>query len=147
MTAHQLRAFVYDELFRTGRAPSLAAIGAHLQRSEDEARALLAGLRIGKTLMPDPESGEIWMAGPFAAGTTSYRVTSSRTGWYANCAWDMLGIPVLVNEVVAIAAECACCNAPMRLHVDHELGPDSRSEGLVHILVPARHWYDDLGFT
>jgi hypothetical protein len=34
----------------------------------------------------------------------------------------------------------------MHIDVDAERGPLS-NEGVVHIFLPARRWYDDIGFT
>lgn len=147
MTDSELVEWVYDRLVEGQGVPTLAAIADRLGCPANEARARVAGLGVGKTVLPDPATGEIWMAGPFAAVATSYRVTSTHAGWYANCAWDMLGIPVITRSSAAIAASCACCNAPMRYHVDPEHGPDAHRGGLVHVLVPARRWYDDIGYT
>ena len=41
---------------------------------------------------------------------------------------------------------CACCDETLRLRVeDGELVEGS--DVLVHFLVPARRWWDDIGFT
>ena len=143
----QLRVFVYDTLIGGGHMPTTCEIGAHFGVAEPAARAALAEARVGKTLLVHPTSGELWMAGPFAAAPTSYRVIGRRATWWANCAWDMLGIPVIVGEPVEIEAACTDCGAPVRLHVDPATGPAPMSGAVVHFLVPARRWYDDIGFT
>jgi hypothetical protein len=58
----------------------------------------------------------------------------------------MLGIPASLGIAARVETSCACCNELMRIDVDAARGPLS-SEGLVHIFVPARRWYDDIGFT
>lgn len=85
------------------------------------------------------------MAGPFASEESPYRVSGKRTTWYANCAWDMLGIAMIAHEWVSIDATCTDCGEPLRFSAD----PDSPSpeDFVVHFLVPARRWYDDIGFT
>ena len=142
-----LRIFVYDLLIASGRAPMVAEIAAHFGVADVEARSALKALRIGKTLLVHPHTAEIWMAGPFSAAKTAYRVTGSRTSWWANCAWDMLGIPVIVGQTVEIEAACTDCGDAMHMRVDPVAGPPPNAEGLVHFLVPARRWYDDIGFT
>lgn len=60
--------------------------------------------------------------------------------------WDALGIPAALHTDGEVDSECACCGVPVRLRVETgELveGADL----LVHILVPARRWWDDVGFT
>jgi hypothetical protein len=142
-----LRVFVYDTLIESGRAPDARAIGAHFGVSADDARQALRAQRIGKTLLTHPETGEIWMAGPFSAVPTSYRVLAGRTSWWANCAWDMLGIPVIVGQRVEVQATCTDCGDPFRTTVEPRTGPAPDAEWIVHFLVPASRWYDDIGFT
>ena len=145
MNPKTLRVFVYDWLLARGAPPSSAVIAAHFGTSVDDTRALLGELKIGKTIYPHACSGEIWMAGAFSAVPTPYRVTGSRAAWWANCAWDMLGVAVIANEPVRIETSCTDCTEPMVLRADPKHG--TSDSGVVHFLVPARHWYDDLGFT
>src|ERR1051325_6208263 len=98
MNPKTLRVFVYDWLLARGAPPSSAVIAAHFGTSVDDTRALLGELKIGKTIYPHACSGEIWMAGAFSAVPTPYRVTGSRAAWWANCAWDMLGVAVIAND-------------------------------------------------
>lgn len=140
-----LRVFVYDEILARGKPPSLASIARHFAISPADARHALANLKIGKTILVDPGSGEIWMAGPFAARESPYRVVGDRQSWWANCAWDMFGVGMIANEPVSIDSRCADCGDPMPIRCDPATPPTS--EAVVHFLVPARHWYDDIGFT
>ena len=77
---------------------------------------------------------------------TRFRVHGAEVSWWANCAWDMLGIPAFVHESVRVSATCPDCEEEIALDVDAERGVVA-GNGLVHFLVPARHWYDDIGFT
>jgi hypothetical protein len=130
-----LRIHIYDTLIATGRPPEL----------NTEERQQLAALKIGKTLVPHPQTGHVWMAGPFAAEPTPYKVIGSAT-WYANCAWDMLGIPIIIRAPVRVETRCAHCAEPMTLEASPDQ-PPRFDDAIVHFLVPARRWYDDIGFT
>jgi hypothetical protein len=90
-------------------------------------------------------TGELWRAAPFSAVPTAFPVRSGKRAWYGNCIWDALGIPAMLHQNAQIDASCGCCNYEMVLRVEEGLllGP----EGIVHIAVPARHWYDDIVFT
>ena len=57
----------------------------------------------------------------------------------------MLGIPAMLQQPATIDTVCTDCGAPMGMTVDPERGPSSA--GVVHFLLPARRWYDDIGFT
>ena len=140
-----LRRFIYDELVERGLPPTSDAIGRHFGTSAGAARDAMANLKIGKAVLLHPKTGEIWMAGPFAAVPTTYVVSTTRQRWFANCAWDMLGVAAIINEQVTIEAECADCGEQFRT----ELAPGGHidSDWIVHFLCPARRWYDDIGFT
>jgi alkylmercury lyase-like protein len=143
--AAELRVFIYDWIVAHGEPPLSPDIGAHLGVSPAAARLALANLNIGKAVLCHPTTGEIWMAGPFAASETAYRVIGSRTSWWANCAWDSLGVAAIVKEDVVIEASCSDCGDPMRIRVKRDDGV--RGDGIVHLLVPMRDWYRDIGYT
>ncbi|HSQ33068.1 MAG TPA: organomercurial lyase [Gemmatimonadaceae bacterium] len=148
LTPAALRVFIYDHLLAAGLPPSTAEIGAHFGIGAADGRAAIASLKIGKTVVPYPDTGEIWMAGPFAGYPSSYRVHGSRVSWWANCAWDMLGVARLSHERVRVDTQCTDCGEPITLDVDPESGVKGNARGMVvHFLVPARRWYDDIGFT
>ena len=97
-------------------------------------------------LVLQPDSLDIRFANPFCFTPTPHRVSAGGRVWTGTCAWDALGIPAALHTDGKIDSECACCGEPVELRVeDGELveGDDL----LVHILVPARRWWDDIGFT
>jgi hypothetical protein len=58
----------------------------------------------------------------------------------------MLGVATLVAAPVDIETQCTDCGDPIALNLE----PQDQSVGaelLVHFLLPARRWYDDIGFT
>ncbi len=141
-----LRTFIYDTLIADGAMPSSVEIAAHFSVSKPDALRALREMKVGKTVLPNPETGEIWMAGPFAAAATPYVLRAAGRRWFANCAWDMLGVATLVATPVDIETQCTDCGDPITMHFepqDQSLG----TELLVHFLLPARQWYDDIGFT
>jgi hypothetical protein len=140
-----LRVFVYDRLVESGLAPMSVEIGKHFGVSTEDARRELSALKLGKTVLIDPESGEIWMAGPFSARRTDYRLTDGKRSWWANCAWDMLGVPMILGRRVWAHTRCTDCGAAMTIECDPFTPPGE--DAVVHFLVPARQWYDDIGFT
>lgn len=140
------RLFIYRYVAERGAPPSSEAIAAHLGATRDDALALLARLGAERKVILDPASGEIWMCGPFSAVATRFRVHGAHASWWANCAWDMLGIPASLGLSVRVETSCGCCDEPATIAVDGQNGPVNE-EGLVHILLPASRWYDDIGFT
>ena len=141
----ELRIHIYDVLLDRGSPPRVAELAREFSVTDKAARDAIADLKIGKTVLPHPRTGEIWMAGPFAGEETGYRVSGKRATWFANCAWDMLGVAMIAREWVSIDARCGDCDEPIRVSTDHE--SPLRENLVVHFLLPARQWYDDVGFT
>jgi hypothetical protein len=144
--SRQLLVFVYDQLLARGTPPTSGDIAAHFGTTPDQALLALSKMNLGKTMLPNPRTGEIWMAGPFSAVPTPYEVSADGVQWWANCAWDMFGIPIVADRPVRIDARCTDCGETMTFDIDPRQ-PTVSAEGLVHFLVPARRWYDDIGFT
>ena len=106
-----------------------------------------SGVRIGEVTGVDlqPDSGEILMAPPFSAVPTPFVVATSRHLSYANCAWDAIGVPIMLREEAQITSSCGCCGASVTLDVAPDRPPFAR--GVMHFAVPAAQWWHDLVYT
>jgi Alkylmercury lyase len=85
------------------------------------------------------------MANPFSAVPTAYRGRAGERWWYANCAWDALGILSALDVDGRIESSCPDCGEPYAVEVAD--GKVDRPDLLFHCLVPAAHWWDDIVFT
>jgi alkylmercury lyase-like protein len=136
----RLRAAVYRHFADQGRAPSddeLAALGI----DRGEVRAGLERLHDRHALLLDPTDRSIRMANPFSAVPTESRVRIGARRYWANCAWDALGIPAALHADAEIDALYCDDGAPARLVVgDGALRGDA---GVVHFPLPVARWYDD----
>jgi hypothetical protein len=146
MTDTELRVFVYDRLLERARAPSSGEIADAFGVGAEDVRARLGTLRIGKTLLVDPSTGELWMAGPFAAAPTTSTLTDGATTWWANCIWDMFGVAVLVGRKLSGQTRCCDCGETLTIECDPSAPPPD-TNAVAHFLLPAREWYADIGFT
>lgn len=152
--ATELRVFVYDTIAARGRPPASTEIGAYFGITPDDARGAIADAALGKTLFPDPHTGEIAIAGPVAGSPTPYRVMANGVTWFANSAWDMLGVAAMFMNPVTIEAKCADCSEPMKLFLDPVAFPafrfpkgESGDQMLLHFNLPANKWDEDIGAT
>ncbi|MCL4298768.1 MAG: alkylmercury lyase family protein [Anaerolineae bacterium] len=82
---------------------------------------------------------------PFSAIPTPFRVHAQEKAYWANSAWDSLGIPAALHSQARIETRCAESGQPVSLEVRQDRVVDRGD--LIHFLVPFRHWYDDLVFT
>jgi hypothetical protein len=140
-----LRHFIYDRILRDALVPTSADIAERFGTSPSEARRAIADLKLGKTVLPHPTTGEIWMAGPFSSVPTAYVVEREGRRWWANCIWDLFGVAVLVGQRVRLLGSCTDSGEPFVADIDPTGGISS--DWVAHLLLPARRWYEDVGFT
>ena len=107
------------------------AVAESFGRLSDEHRLVLAS-----------DSERVVMAHPFSAVPTGYRAEIGERAWLANCAWDAFGILALLGDGKAIASP------PGRSELVWTVrGGLVDPEGVVHFVVPAERFWDDIGFT
>jgi hypothetical protein len=131
----------------TGRVPQADEIAAGLDLPTGEVETSLRRLAEGRVIVlsPAPHATIVWMANPFSAVPTMFRVTSGDISSWGNCIWDALGIISMTNGDGAISCPCGDCGEPMTLHVQD--GALVNNGGILHFGVPARRWWDNIGFT
>ena len=95
--------------------------------------------------MLEEDGSSIRMAPPFSGVPTQHVVLAGGRRYFANCAWDALGIPAALHQPAVVHSRCEQSFEPLRLEVGLE-GPEP-SPWLFHSLVPAARWWDDIVFT
>jgi len=85
------------------------------------------------------------MAHPFSAVPTAYPVKSEGRTYWANCAWDALGIPAMLHKDSKTETYCADCKTPLTIVIEND--EVTSSQGIIHFAVPPRHFWDNVGFT
>ena len=141
----QVKVAIYRAFAETGRALSCDGIAARTGLSADRVRDSLQSLRAQRLLFLDPDGVTIRMAPPFSGVPTYHVVESGGVEYYANCAWDSLGILVALKRPGRVRSRCAQSGEPLDLAVG-ENGPEP-STWLFHCLVPAARWWEDIVFT
>lgn len=138
---HAYASFVGDGVART---PAEAA--DELGLAEDEVADAYRRLHDAHALVLEPGTTRIRMLNPFSAVETPHRVEAGGRSWFANCAWDALGISAALHADGDVRSECPDCAEPLELEIRD--GRVARgADLLVHFVVPARHWWDDIAFT
>jgi hypothetical protein len=141
----EVRSFVYAHLVEHGLPPTAERTATTLGIEPDEAWAAYERLDERHALVLDPETRDVRMAFPFSGIPTPFRVRAGGRSYWANCAWDMLGIPAALHANAVVEAEYAEDGSEARLSV--EGGRLSGDGGFVHYPLPLRRWYDDLILT
>jgi hypothetical protein len=123
-----------------GRAPTPAEVG-----DADEVVPAWRRLHEAHALVLNAGGDELRMANPFSAVPTAYRVRAGGRWWYANCAWDAIGICAALHVDGRVETSCPDCGEPIAVEVRDERADDESLR--FHCLVPAREWWSDIVFT
>jgi len=141
----QIRHFVYNHIADTTHPPSVDITAAHFNISTEEASEYYKELHNRHALFLDLETLTIRMANPFSGIPTDFKVHANGKTYYANCAWDMLGIPAALHTDTVIEAVCTESNEKVQIEVRD--GTITNNQLLIHFPLPFARWYDDLVFT
>lgn len=141
----EIRAFVYRHFAETIHPPQVDQVASYFALPYDEAVSAYEELHQRHALFLKPGTHEILMANPFSGVETPFRVHANGKTYFANCAWDTLGIPAALHMDAEIESVCAQSGEPIRLSVANQ--QIQNLDALVHFLVPFREWYNDLAFT
>ena len=139
-----VRNATYRRFVELGRAPSVGEVAAAVNATDAEVREAWARLHHAHAVVLD-EGGEIAMANPFAVRPTPFLVHAAGRDWYANCAWDAFGIGAALHVDSTFETSCPDCREPIRIQVVN--GKPDDASPVFHVLVPARDWWADIGFT
>ena len=142
--APRVRHAIYRS-YAEGGIPRAATIAQQLRLPVDAVHTAMRDLNDAHAIVLDPRTREPWMALPFSSVPTPFIVEGGGRSWFANCAWDAFGIPLLVGVDAVIATTCQDCDGRIVYRV--EGGRLVDAHGVVHFAVPAAKWWDDIGFT
>lgn len=141
----RVRLHIYERFAEEGRPPTAEETADALDVSSQQAADAYRRLHEGHVIVLEPGTVDVWMANPFSARPTSFRVVAGERWWWGTCTWDALGILATLDIDGVVATECPDCGAPLELRIrGGELQP---VEAVAHFAVPARKWWDDIGFT
>jgi hypothetical protein len=141
----QVKLAVYEHFAETGSRPSPGEVARRVGSEVESVVAAYRGLCDQRVLVVEPDESSIRMASPFSGIPTQHVVDAGGIRYFANCAWDALGVLAALHKPGTIHSRCEESGEPLRLEVGSR-GPE-RSDWLFHSLVPAAKWWDDIVFT
>lgn len=143
---NEVRVELYRSFVEDCRAPEPAEIATALEMSLDAVRGSLRELADQDVIAFRPGTEEVWLAHPFCATDAPFDVSAGTRRWDAICVWDALGILALTETDGSVETACPDCKKPLLLSVADGRVVGSK-DSIVHFGVPARRWYEDVGFT
>jgi hypothetical protein len=141
----RIRLYIYQSFVARGQPPSHDEVAQQFRVDPAEARAAYQRLHEHHTLFLEPGADVVRMANPLSAVPTAYRVYVGEMAYWANCAWDSLGIPAMLGADARIEATLAHAGETVTYAV--ERGSLKADPFLVHFPLPFVRWYDDLLHT
>jgi hypothetical protein len=166
-----VRRAIQHGFVHAGRAPGVAELASTTGLASAEVRRALGRLAEMHAIVLQPDGDDVRMAMPFSGVPTAFLVAAEEPGdtagaWWANCAWDALGVAAAMASAglaparapLHVSTLCGDCGAPLTLTIradaerpeDAVRLEDTESSGgdpVVHFAVPAARWWDDIGFT
>lgn len=134
------------EALSTGGVPTRIGLMQTLGLEYQAVAASYAALAACRAIVPDPDTGEVWMAMPFSAVPTEIPVVVAGRSVWANCPWDAFGIATALEADVSFVSPCPQSGVSIASGV--RLGVAFADAGAVaHIAVPAAQWWADIGYT
>jgi hypothetical protein len=139
-----VRGAIYAAVVDSRRAPTAAELGAELGIDADAVADAFRALAEAHVIVLRPGTVEVVWAPPFSAVSTPFRSTVGSMSWHAPCAWDAFGIPAALKSDAVIDARCAWSDEQVDCGVR---AGTAYGDAVIHLLVPAAHFWDDIAHT
>lgn len=141
----EVRTVAYRHFARLASAPTAQILRKRLEVDRQTVVESLKRLEAHRQLALFPDRDEIWIANPFSAVPTPFRVQTPYGRHWAACAWDALGIPAIVEDDGAVETQCPGSGEDLRFGVRD--GKVNGDDCVIHLVVPLAQAWDDIGFT
>lgn len=136
---------IYQHFAETGCKPLPEEVATRAESDVDRVLEAYSKLRAQRVLALEADGATIRMAPPFSGVPTQHIVLAGGKQYFANCAWDSLGVLAALHLPGEVHSRCEQSGESLRLQVGLD-GPET-STWLFHCLVPAAKWWDDIVFT
>lgn len=140
----ELRMAIYRHVAETAKVPTVFDMARVTGVREKEVFDGFQRLAEKRVLVLDADGESIRMAPPFSGVPTQHRVRVGGKEYYANCAWDALGIPAALHADAEIFSRCEQSKQPLHIVVEGRPFP---VPCVIHFAVPAAQWWDDIVYT
>ncbi len=141
----QVKLAVYRHFAETGQRPSAGDVAGRVGSDIKDVLDAYQRLRAQRVLALEADGAAIRMAPPFSGVPTQHVVDAGGNRYFANCAWDALGVPAALHLPGEAHSRCEPSGEPLRLRVGPG-GPEP-CDWVFHCLVPAAKWWEDIVFT
>jgi hypothetical protein len=140
-----VRLHIYGRFVEEERPPTVEETARALDLSTEEVSNSYRRLAEGRVIVLEPGTLDVWMANPFSARPTPFRVATGDRRYWGTCVWDAPGILAMLGDDGDVSTLCPDCDETLVMRVRGvSLEP---LEAVAHFAVPAARWWEDIGFT
>jgi hypothetical protein len=143
-TLDAVRRAIYDAIVRTGGIPPASEMAAALGLDPTAVADARLALAAAHVIVLKTGTVEVAWAPPFSAVPTRFRSIAGSSSWFAPCAWDAFGIPAALKQDAIVDARCAWSGEPIDCGVRNG---QAYGAGVIHLLVPAARFWEDIAYT
>lgn len=140
----EVKLAVYRHFTEQARRPAAEDVARLVSAAPSDVLSAFHRLATQRLLVLE-NTADIRMAPPFSGVPTQHVAEIDGRRYFANCAWDVLGIAAAMHQPATVRSRCEQSGEPYVLEVSVE-GPGP-SDWIFHCAVPAAHWWDDVVFT
>jgi hypothetical protein len=141
----EVKLAVYRHFASRGARPSADEIAAQVNADVCDVLQAYRRLQSARLLVLEDYGMEIRMAPPFSGVPTQHVVESGGVRYFANCAWDALGIAAALGTPSRVRSRCEWTRDPLEIEVT--AAGIQAPPMLFHCAVPAAQWWRDIVFT
>jgi hypothetical protein len=136
---------VYRHIADSAKVPTAEELAKEMRQPREAIGAAFRRLQERRVLVLEGDQKTIRMAPPFSGVPTQHVARVAGRSFFANCAWDALGIPACLHLPGEVHSRCDQSMDPIHLRVGSG-GPDPEP-CVIHFAVPAALWWRDIVFT
>src|ERR1044072_2931843 len=107
----------YRHSAEPGQSPSLQVVAERVDADISSVREAYVRLRAQRVLVLEADGVSIRMAPPFSGVLTQQAVSVDEMKFFANCAWDSLGIPAALHRPGQVHSRCEQPREPLNLEI------------------------------
>jgi hypothetical protein len=135
---------IYAVIVETGAAPAAADVACACALATHVVEQAYRALAASHVIVLHAGTLDVWSAPPFSAVPTAFCVNVEGARRFAPCAWDAFGIPAAMKRDAVIEGRCAWSGEPIPCGVERGR---AYGDGIIHLLVAAAHFWDDIVYT
>jgi len=137
---------IYETIARAAQPPTTFEVARALGAPLEAVEAAFARLYQKRLIVPEPgDLSRIRMAPPFSGIATAFPVKVQDKVYYANCAWDALGIAAALHQDAVIETSDAHSGEAITLDIIN--GQPLPQPCVIHFAFPAARWWEDIIYT